>query len=129
MRVVDLDRDMSDVIPTSMTPDSEFLFERMTALTLDRARPGPGRRILDVASGVGQDSIALAARGAAVVGAEPSRRMSGMARLKQEFAIDLSRCPNCGGELKVIGASSISAHHQDFMELPLLPQCSRQPTE
>ena len=30
MRVVDLDRDMSDVIPTGMTPDSEFLFERMT---------------------------------------------------------------------------------------------------
>ena len=81
MRVVDLDRDMSDVIPTSMTPDSEFLFERMTALTLDRARPGPGKRILDVASGVGQDSIALAGRGATVVGAEPSRRMSGMARL------------------------------------------------
>ena len=81
MRVVDLDRDMSDVIPTSMTPDSEFLFQRMTDLTLDRAQPGRGVRILDVASGVGQDSIALAARGAAVVGAEPSQRMTAMARL------------------------------------------------
>ena len=81
MRVVDLDRDMSDVIPTGMTPDSEFLFQRMTDLTLDRARPGPGKRILDVASGVGQDSIALARRGATVVGAEPSKRMTQMARL------------------------------------------------
>ena len=30
--------------------------------------------------------------------------MSWMARLKRVFAIDLSRCPNCGGELRVIGA-------------------------
>jgi SAM-dependent methyltransferase len=81
VRVVDLDRDMSDVIPTGMTPDSEFLFQRMTDATLDRAAPAPGRRILDVASGVGQDSIALAGRGALVVGAEPSQRMTQMARL------------------------------------------------
>ena len=31
---------------------------------------------------------------------------SWMARLKRVFAIDLSRCPNCGGELRVIGAVS-----------------------
>ncbi len=85
MRVVDLDRDMSDVIPTGMTPDSEYLFEQMTNVTLARTRPGQGRRILDVASGVGQDSIALAARGAHVVGVEPSQRMTGMAQL---FAAD-----------------------------------------
>jgi len=29
MRVVDLDRDMSDVIPTGATRDSEYLFDRM----------------------------------------------------------------------------------------------------
>jgi SAM-dependent methyltransferase len=85
MRVVDLDRDMSDVIPTGLTPDSEFLFDRMTQVTLDRTEAGPGRRVLDVASGVGQDAIALAARGARVVGAEPSGRMTGMAQL---FAAD-----------------------------------------
>jgi ubiquinone/menaquinone biosynthesis C-methylase UbiE len=84
MRVVDLDRDMSDVIPTGTTRDSQFLFERMTAVTLDLAAPGPGRRILDVASGFGQDSIALAARGADVVGAEPSARMTAWARLVSE---------------------------------------------
>jgi len=76
---------MSDVIPTGMTPDSEYLFERMTQVTLDRTEPGPGKCILDVASGVGQDSIALAARGARVVGAEPSGRMIGMAQM---FAAD-----------------------------------------
>ncbi|MBW2384407.1 MAG: methyltransferase domain-containing protein [Deltaproteobacteria bacterium] len=85
MRVVDLDRDMSDVIPTGMTPDSEYLFDRMTEVTLDRTGAGPGKWVLDVASGVGQDSIALAARGARVIGAEPSRRMTGMAQL---FAAD-----------------------------------------
>ena len=81
VRVVDLDRDMSDVIPTGTTPDSEFLFGKMTEVTLGLARAGPGRKILDVASGVGQDSIAMAGLGAEVVGAEPSQRMTGMARL------------------------------------------------
>ena len=81
MRVVDLDRDMSDVIPTGTSPESEFLFDRMTRVTLGLTRPAPGRLVLDVASGVGQDSIALSAQGATVVGAEPSGRMTGMARL------------------------------------------------
>lgn len=81
MRVIDLDRDMSDVIPTGTTPDSEYLFARMTDVTLGLTRAAPGMRILDVASGVGQDSIALAARGASTIGAEPSARMTGMAQL------------------------------------------------
>lgn len=84
MRVVDLDRDMSDVIPTGLTPDSEFLFDRMTRVTLDRTHAGPGTWVLDVASGVGQDTLALAARGARAVGAEPSGRMTGMAQLFAE---------------------------------------------
>jgi SAM-dependent methyltransferase len=82
VRVVDLDRDMSDVIPTGTTRDSAFLFARMTAASLDAAAPAAGRRILDVASGFGQDAFALQRAGAAVVGAEPSRRMSGWARLE-----------------------------------------------
>lgn len=82
MRVVDLDRDMSDVIPTGTTRDSTFLFERMTSATLAAARPAPGRRVLDVASGFGQDSFALRRSGAEVVGAEPSLRMTGWARLQ-----------------------------------------------
>ena len=47
MRVVDLDRDMRDVVPTGSTRDSEFLFARMTERTLRLAAAGPGRRILD----------------------------------------------------------------------------------
>ena len=81
MRVVDLDRDMRDVVPTGSTRDSEFLFARMTERTLRLAQAGPGRRILDVASGFGQDTRALAAHGGFVVGAEPSARMSGLAKL------------------------------------------------
>jgi SAM-dependent methyltransferase len=81
MRVVDLDRDMSDVIPTGTSLDSEFLFDRMTDVTLELAKPVKGQRILDVASGVGQDSIALCQRGADVIGSEPSSRMTGMAEM------------------------------------------------
>jgi SAM-dependent methyltransferase len=86
MRVVDLDRDMSDVIPSGATRDSRFLFDRMTRATLDATRAAPGNRILDVASGFGQDAIALRARGAEVVGAEPSARMTAWARLMSEKA-------------------------------------------
>ena len=81
MRVVDIDRDMSDVIPTGMSPDSEFLFDRMTEATLHATCADPGCVVLDVASGVGQDSVALAREGARVIGAEPSARMTEMAKL------------------------------------------------
>jgi SAM-dependent methyltransferase len=86
MRVVDLDRDMSDVIPTGTTRDSQFLFDRMTRETLDATGAAPGLRILDVASGFGQDAIALRARGAEVIGAEPSARMTAWARMMSERA-------------------------------------------
>ncbi len=84
--MVDLDRDMSDVVPTGMGRDSEYLFERMTRRTLDLVRPDGGTRLLDVASGFGQDAIALSRRGSWAVGAEPSRRMSGLARSQGESA-------------------------------------------
>jgi SAM-dependent methyltransferase len=84
--VVDLDRDMRDVVPTGTTRDSEYLFGRMTGHTLDLARPGRGTRMLDVASGFGQDAIAFSQRGSWAVGAEPSQRMSGLARLESDRA-------------------------------------------
>jgi SAM-dependent methyltransferase len=79
VRVVDLDRDMRDVIPSALSPDSTFLFARMTARTLALARAAPGCRVLDVASGLGQDARALAAQGALAIAAEPSARMSALA--------------------------------------------------
>jgi SAM-dependent methyltransferase len=82
MRVDDLDRDMADVIPTGVSVDSAFLFERMERATLDALGSGAGARVLDLAAGVGQDDHALAARGAFAVGAEPSSRMMGLARLR-----------------------------------------------
>jgi SAM-dependent methyltransferase len=82
MRVVDLDRDMRDVIPTSTSPDTDYLFEQMTRRTLDRARGPRGHRVLDVASGLGQDARALAQSGAIAVAAEPSARMSALAKLQ-----------------------------------------------
>jgi len=88
MRVVDLDRDMRDVIPTGTTRDSEYLFERMTRCTLDLARAGPGGRVLDVASGFGQDTAALARRGAFAIGAEPSARMTALAAMGQADAAE-----------------------------------------
>lgn len=81
MRVVDLDRDMSDVIPAGTSPDAEYLFRRMADRTLDSLRPGKGRQILDSAGGLGQDSRALARRGAWAVCAEPSRRMLELGKL------------------------------------------------
>ena len=81
MRTAELDRDMPDVIPVASTPDSTFLFDRMTERTLASAKAGPGDRVLDVASGFGQDSVALAERGSRAVGAEPSLRMMRWARM------------------------------------------------
>ena len=80
MRVTDLDRDMSDVIPTASSADSEYLFQRMGEATLDALGPRAGARILDAAGGLGQDSRALTRRGAWAVCAEPSRRMSALGR-------------------------------------------------
>ncbi len=77
---------MSDVIPTSTSRDSDHLFETMTRVTLDLVGPGDDRRILDVASGMGQDADALAARGSWVVGVEPSERMCGWVRLRRADA-------------------------------------------
>ncbi len=86
MRVVDLDRDMRDVIPTSTSPDSDYLFEHMTSRTLALTRAAPGWRVLDVASGFGQDAREVAASGAFVVAAEPSARMSALACLQDAEA-------------------------------------------
>jgi SAM-dependent methyltransferase len=84
VRVADLDRDMRDVIPTGSTRESEFLFARMAERTLRATRAGAGERVLDVAAGLGQDACALAARGAFAVAAEPSSRMTALAKLVQQ---------------------------------------------
>ncbi|MEE8558215.1 MAG: class I SAM-dependent methyltransferase [Myxococcota bacterium] len=84
MRVVDLDRDMSDVIPTGSSLDSVFLFERMKKATFAGLGDPEGLRVVDVAAGVGQDGRSLARGGAWAVGVEPSERMTALAALCAE---------------------------------------------
>ena len=114
MRVVDLDRDMRDVIPTGTTLDSSFLFDRMTERTLRAARPGKGRRILDCASGLGQDAMELARRGATVVAAEPSSRMSELARYV---------CSQESEKLREKDASKEASTHQGLRREREVHQC------
>jgi SAM-dependent methyltransferase len=107
VRVVDLDRDMSDVIPTGTTRDSEFLFERMTSVTLGLAGAAAGRRVLDVASGFGQDALALARTGAQVVAAE---RMTAWARLQSaEGGAAIPRWVRAWGDALPFAAGSFDA--------------------
>jgi ubiquinone/menaquinone biosynthesis C-methylase UbiE len=97
MRVVDLDRDMSDVFPTGTSIDSEHLFRRMEEVTREALEAGPGARVVDVASGVGQDTRGLARLGAWVAGVEPSARMTALARLSDDADPD----PLRGGVVRV----------------------------
>ncbi len=77
---MDLDRDMSHVIPTGSSLDSKFLFRRMEEVTFQALGPASGRRFADVDAGIGQDGRALESRGAWAVGVEPSARMTALAR-------------------------------------------------
>ena len=81
----------------------------MTDVTPRPREPRPGGRVLDVASGFGQDAIALAARGAHVVGAEPSARMTALgaaperrraARRRAGCAAGRDALPFADGELR-----------------------------
>ena len=82
MRVTDLDHDMSDVIPTATSRDSEFLFQRMEDATLEAVGARPTARVLDCAAGIGQDDRRLANEGVWAVGTEPSGRMMALARMQ-----------------------------------------------
>jgi demethylmenaquinone methyltransferase/2-methoxy-6-polyprenyl-1,4-benzoquinol methylase len=68
-----------DVMNSVMTAG---LHHRWRARAADLARVGPGKRALDVATGTGDLAVALAARGAEVVGADFSDGMLERARQK-----------------------------------------------
>ena len=83
-----------DVMNSVMTAG---LHHRWRERAVDLARVGPGSRALDVATGTGDLAIALAARGAEVVGSDFSEGMLDRARLKSSAvtwehgnALDLS---------------------------------------
>lgn len=79
----DLEHDIDDTIPPAGLLDSQRLFRDMTAQSLALLEVRSGDRVLDLASGMGQDTRDLADRLGAlgchhtglVVGMEPSDRM------------------------------------------------------
>jgi len=49
---------------------------------VDRARPGPGDRVLDIGCGTGNAALLAAARGASVIGVDPAARLLEVARAR-----------------------------------------------
>ncbi|NWF56401.1 MAG: methyltransferase domain-containing protein [Syntrophaceae bacterium] len=76
----DLDWDDEGILPPVLSPDTEFVFRRMTEETLKAAGVEPDRRALDVGCGRAIDAAALARNGGALFGCEPSRIMLRKAR-------------------------------------------------
>ncbi len=75
MSKIDLEWNDEDVLPAVLSPDTEFVFRRMTEETLSAAQAGNGHRVLDVGCGRGIDAAAMARKGGLLFGCEPSRVM------------------------------------------------------
>lgn len=79
----DIEHDLEHTIPPAGGPDSQWLFRAMTERSLAWVEPGPGRCVVDLASGMGQDTLALAAmrcqadRARAGLPQEPNGRRTG----------------------------------------------------
>jgi SAM-dependent methyltransferase len=75
MSKVDLEWNDENVLPPVLSPDTDFVFRRMTEETLKAVDSGNGKRILDVGCGRGIDASAMARQGGNLFGCEPSRVM------------------------------------------------------
>ncbi|HUT53529.1 MAG TPA: methyltransferase domain-containing protein [bacterium] len=64
-----------EIVMSDMTPDTDFVFARMTEETLLAVDARAGERILDVACGRAIDAMAMAKSGAALTGIEASETM------------------------------------------------------
>jgi len=95
-----------EIVMSQMTPDTVFIFDRMTEETIAQTDARPGERILDVACGRAIDARTLAREGAALVGVEASEIMIGKAlellgpeqdrvRLVRAFAENLPFADQC----------------------------------
>ncbi len=71
--------DDDEIVFTHMSPDTQFVFERMTEATLAAVAPRADERILDLACGRGIDAVRLAKQGGLLFGLEPSATMAGKA--------------------------------------------------
>ncbi len=67
--------DDEEIVLTDMSPDTEFVFDRMTQDFVDAVAVVPGEEVLDVACGRGIDATHLWKRGAKAYGIEPSATM------------------------------------------------------
>ncbi len=81
MRVSDLDRDHTAIFVSDNAMESTFLYERMAEASYAELRGAPGKRIIDVAAGLGKDARALAPSGASIVNAEPSKILTELERM------------------------------------------------
>jgi len=75
MEKVDINWDDEGVIPSRLSPDTEFVFQRMTEETLRMVDVKRGERILDVGCGRGHDLASLKEKGGMLFGYDSSRVM------------------------------------------------------
>ena len=72
---IDLEWSDDGVVPDTVHPDLEFLFQQMLCLTLEEVDARSGELILDVGCGKAIDAVSLSKKGAIVIGLEPSKVM------------------------------------------------------
>ena len=72
---IDLEWNDDDVVPDTVCPNLEFLFQQMLHLTLEEVDPSHGELILDIGCGRAIDGARLCKKGAKVIGLEPSHVM------------------------------------------------------
>jgi SAM-dependent methyltransferase len=100
VRVADLDRDHSAIFVADNAIESTFLYERMAEASYAELRCAPGKRIIDVAAGLGKDARALAKTGARVVNAEPSKTLTELERM----LADGEKWPDLGSQVARVRA-------------------------
>lgn len=72
-----LEEHLEDTIPPVRHFITEYFFARVTERVLEEIKPENGRKVLDLASGMGIDACLLAKRGFDVIAIEPMARMVG----------------------------------------------------
>jgi len=67
--------DDAELLLNKLTPDTKFVFDRMTSATIEAVAAKPGEDIIDLACGRAADALSIARSGAMVFGLEPSEVM------------------------------------------------------
>ncbi|MEA1958641.1 MAG: class I SAM-dependent methyltransferase [Chloroflexota bacterium] len=72
---VDLDWGDENVIPETIHPDTQFIFDKMSEIVMGMVDPKDGELILDIGCGRSVDALKLAESGAKAIGLDPSSKM------------------------------------------------------